>query len=129
MKLFSPSKKSQKKEASQEKTLSPQRKLSQKEKKGSSLLAPRFLLAPVVTEKTHRLMTENNTYTFLVHPEATKQEIAQAIEELYEVHVQKVGILRRKPRKRRFGMIIGKTKQQKRALVVVSPGEKIDIFE
>ena len=54
-----------------------------------SLLARDIILAPVITEKSHDSV-ERGTYTFRVHPRATKADIHNAVEEIFKVKVLKV---------------------------------------
>ena len=87
-----------------------------------------ILLAPVVSEKSYGLLDENK-YTFLVDPRATKTEIKLAIERIFGVKVASVNTLNRvgKARRTRFGT--GKRKDTKRAIVTLAPGSKpIDLF-
>lgn len=85
------------------------------------------LLKPVVSEKSYGLLDENK-YTFVVRPEATKTEIKIAVEKVFNVTVTRVNTLNRvgKRRRTRFGM--GKRPDTKRAIVTVAEGQRIDIF-
>lgn len=85
------------------------------------------IIAPVVSEKSYGLIDEGR-YTFVVHPTANKTEIKQAIEEIFGVRVRKVNTLNRKGKKKRFGLVMGQRKNQKRAIVTLAEGEEIDIF-
>jgi len=87
-----------------------------------------ILLRPILTEKSWRDMEEGK-YTFEVHPRATKGEIRHAVEELFGVKVVEVRTLARpgKPRRTRMDRGFGRTKQEKRAIVKLAPGHKIDI--
>lgn len=85
------------------------------------------LLKPVVSEKSYGLLDENK-YTFIVRPEATKTEVKIAVEKVFNVTVTRVNTLNRvgKRRRTRFGM--GKRPDTKRAIVTVAEGQRIDIF-
>jgi large subunit ribosomal protein L23 len=85
-----------------------------------------ILLAPVVSEKSYGLLDEGK-YTFLVDPRSNKTEIKIAIEQIFNVKVDKVHTMNRagKTRRTRFG--IGKRKDTKRAIVTLREGT-IDIF-
>lgn len=85
------------------------------------------LIKPVVSEKSYGLLDENK-YTFIVRPGATKSEIKIAVEKVFNVTVTKVNTLNRmgKRRRTRFGM--GKRPDTKRAIVTVAEGQRIDIF-
>jgi len=86
-----------------------------------------ILLAPVVSEESWRLQ-EKNIYTFRVHPEATKPQIKQAVEEIFKVRVVAVRTMNMqgKPRRQRFYQQ-GRTPRWKKALVRLAEGERIDI--
>jgi large subunit ribosomal protein L23 len=84
--------------------------------------------APVVSEKSYSLLDEGR-YTFIVHPEANKTQIKQAVEGIFGVKVASVNTMRRSGKRKRFGLIQGKRPDQKRAIVTLAEGESIDIFE
>ncbi len=86
------------------------------------------ILAPVVSEKSYALL-DRNAYTFLVHPEANKTEIRQAVEAIWDVRVVAVNTLNRKGKTKRFRYTSGKRRDTKRAVVTLAPGDKIEIFE
>ena len=85
------------------------------------------IIAPVVSEKSYGLMDEGR-YTFIVHPSANKTEIKQAVESIFGVKVRSVNTLNRKGKNKRFGLVMGQRKNQKRAIVTLAAGEEIDIF-
>ena len=88
------------------------------------------LIRPVVSEKSYGLQAAG-AYTFLVHPDASKPEIHDAVQRLFNVKVAKVNTLNRKgktTRNRRTGKA-GKRPDTKRAIVTLAPGEQIDLFE
>ncbi len=88
------------------------------------------LIAPVVSEKSYELL-EDNVYTFTVHPDATKPEIKNAVESLFEVTVLKVNTLNRKGKRKRNrrDFTYGKRPDTKRAMVTLAEGDEIDLFE
>ena len=86
------------------------------------------ILAPVVSEKSYSLL-DQNAYTFYVHPEANKTEIRQAVEAIWGVKVVNVNTLNRKGKTKRFRYTQGKRPDQKRAVVKLAEGDKIEIFE
>jgi large subunit ribosomal protein L23 len=95
----------------------------------STKSSPRdVILAPVVSEKSYSLI-DNNAYTFLVHPEANKTEIRQAVEAIWGVKVLGVNTINRKGKSKRFRFTVGKRSDTKRAIVKLAPGDKIEIFE
>ena len=88
------------------------------------------LIRPVVSEKSYGLL-ETNVYTFVVAPSASKPEIREAVENLFDVSVVKVNTLNRKgkrKRNRRTGGF-GQRSGQKRAIVTLAEGDSIDLFE
>jgi large subunit ribosomal protein L23 len=92
-------------------------------------LDPReILIAPVVSEKSYSLI-EDRKYSFKVHPNAHKTQIRQAVEQLFEVHVESVNVSRVKSKPKRRGMIRGRRPGWKKAVVQVREGETIEIFE
>ena len=86
------------------------------------------ILAPVVSEKSYSLL-DLNAYTFVVHPEANKTEIRQAVETIWDVKVVSVNTVNRKGKSKRFRYTMGKRPDTKRAVVKLAEGHKIEIFE
>ena len=88
------------------------------------------ILKPVVSEKSYSLL-DANTYTFVVHPDANKIEIRQAVESIFGVRVAKVNTLNRpgKRRRNRRSFTYGKRPDTKRALITLVDGDRIDLFE
>jgi large subunit ribosomal protein L23 len=93
-----------------------------------SLHPNQVLLAPVVSEKSYELI-EQRKYAFRVHPDAHKTQVRQAVEELFDVHVQGVNIVKVQPKPKRRGLIRGQKPGWKKAIVQVREGESIEIFE
>jgi large subunit ribosomal protein L23 len=92
------------------------------------LPAREVLIAPVVSEKSYSLI-EVNKYAFKVHPSAHKTQIRQAVEQLFDVHVVAVNVLKVKAKPKRRGSIRGVKPGWKKAIVQIREGEKIEIFE
>ncbi len=86
------------------------------------------ILAPVVSEKSYSLL-DGNSYTFVVHPEANKTEIRQAVERIWGVRVINVNTVNRKGKTKRFRQTLGRRTDTKRAVVKLAEGDKIEIFE
>ena len=88
------------------------------------------ILKPVITEKSINAMGEKK-YTFLVHPEATKNQIKEAVEKMFEgTKVKKVNTMNLDGKKRRRGMVVGRTAKTKKAIVALTEESKdIEIFE
>lgn len=93
-----------------------------------SLHPNEVLLAPVVSEKSYNQVPERK-YTFRVHPDAHKTQVRQAVEQLFDVHVVRVNVLKVQPKPKRRGLIKGRKPGWKKAVVQVREGETIDIFE
>ena len=93
-----------------------------------SLHPNEVLLAPVVSEKSYNLIEERK-YAFKIHPDAHRTQVRQAVEELFDVHVERVNILKVQPKPKRRGMIKGVRPGWKKAIVQVREGETIPIFE
>ena len=87
------------------------------------------ILKPVVTEKSMAAMGEKK-YTFLVHPEANKTMIKEAVEKMFEgAKVAKVNTMNQEGKNRRRGMVTGKTAKTKKAIVqLTEDSADIEIF-
>lgn len=84
---------------------------------------------PLVTEKS-MAGTEQGKYTFRVNKNANKIEIANAVEQLFNVKVDSVNTISVKGKKKRLGRHPeGKTADWKKAIVTLKPGYRIEIFE
>ena len=85
---------------------------------------------PVITEKSMTAMEEKK-YTFLVHPDATKNQVKEAVEKLFEgTKVAKVNTMNQEGKTRRRGRTSGKTAKKKKAIVQLTEDSKeIEIFE
>jgi large subunit ribosomal protein L23 len=92
-----------------------------------SLHPNEVLLSPVVSEKSYGQIGQNK-YTFKVHQDAHKTQIRQAVEELFEVKVVNVNILKVQPKPKRRGMFRGQRPGWKKAVVQVRAGDTIQIF-
>ncbi len=87
------------------------------------------ILKPVITEKSMNMMGEKK-YTFLVHPEANKSMIKEAVEKMFEgTKVKQVNTMNVPGKKKRRGMVIGRTAKTKKAIVQLTEDSKdIEIF-
>jgi len=87
------------------------------------------ILRPVVTEKSMADMSEKK-YTFLVNPEANKIQIREAVEKMFEgTKVKAVNTMNLDGKKKRRGMVFGKTAKTKKAIVTLTAESKeIEIF-
>jgi len=88
------------------------------------------ILKPVVSEKSYGLL-DAGVYTFVVDPRASKIEISQAVETIFNVQVAKVNTLNRKGKRKRNRKsgTFGKRPDTKRAIVTLASGGRIDLFE
>ena len=88
------------------------------------------IIRPVITEKSMTDMGEKK-YTFLVHPEANKTQIKEAVEKMFEgTKVKSVNTINSDGKKKRRGMVVGKTAKTKKAIVALTEESKdIEIFE
>jgi large subunit ribosomal protein L23 len=90
--------------------------------------ARQVVIAPVVSEKSYSLI-EDNKYSFRVHPRAHKTQIRQAVEELFDVKVEAVNIVKVQPKPKRRGWHRGQKPGWKKAIVQLREGDRIEIFE
>ncbi len=88
------------------------------------------IVGPVVSEKSYGL-SDAGVYTFTVHVDATKPEIRDAVQQIFDVAVAKVNTLNRpgKRKRNRRAASYGKRSDTKRAYVILAPGNTIDLFE
>ncbi len=84
------------------------------------------ILAPHITEKA-TLLSEQNKVVFKVALDATKDEIAAAVEELFKVNVLKVNTVVTKGKTKRFRGIVGRRSDVKKAIVTLAEGQSIDV--
>ena len=89
-----------------------------------------IIIRPVVSEKSYGLL-DSNVYTFVVHPDANKIEIRQAVESIFNVRVTKVNTLNRKGKRKRNrrSFTFGTRPDTKRAIVTLAEGDSIELFE
>ena len=88
------------------------------------------ILAPVITEKSMAGMGEKK-YTFLVHPEANKSQIKEAVEKMFDgTKVKSVNTINMDGKNKRRGMVTGKTAKTKKAIVKLTEASKtIEFFD
>ena len=87
------------------------------------------ILKPIVTEKSMNAMGEKK-YTFMVHPEANKSQIKEAVEKMFEgAKVAKVNTMNQEGKNKRRGAVVGKTAKTKKAIVqLTEDSADIEIF-
>jgi large subunit ribosomal protein L23 len=88
-----------------------------------------IIVRPVNTEKSN-IASELGQYTFMVHPWANKVEIAEAVSYIFDVDVVKVRVINQSPKFGRWGRKrVQRAPAQKKAIVTVAPGQRIEAFE
>lgn len=91
---------------------------------GGESEAYRVLIRPILSEKATHLATSGK-YVFAVHQRANKSQVKKSIQQVYEVNVDSIKIIRLSGKMRRYGRSVGKTSAWKKAIVTVRKGEKI----
>ena len=93
-----------------------------------SLHPSQVLIRPVVSEKSYGQIA-NNQYTFQVHPDAHKTQVRQAVEQLFDVKVQRVNVIKVAAKPKRRGLFRGTRPGWKKAVVQLRAGDSIEIFQ
>ena len=89
----------------------------------------KIIVRPLNTEKSN-IASEAGQYTFIVHPEANKVEIAEAVSYIFDVDVVKVRVMNYPPKFGRWGRKrIRRKSAFRKAVVTLSPGQRIEAFE
>ncbi len=89
-----------------------------------------IVLKPVITEASMARTASQKKYTFRVASDATKIEIARAVEELFKVQVKSVNTVSMKSKQKRMGVHVGKTSEWKKAIVTLTADSKtIEFFD
>ena len=86
------------------------------------------LIAPHISEKTTNLNEKNKQIAFRVRPDSNKVQIKKAVEKLFNVKVSAVKTVSVKGKKKRAGMRTGTTKDWKKAYIILSEGQDIDLM-
>ena len=87
------------------------------------------VVRPLITEKTSAAFQDRGEYTFEVHPDASKPQIRQAIEDLFGVKVTDVWTSNQRGKEKRMGRTVGRRPSWKKAIVKLREGDTIEIFE
>jgi large subunit ribosomal protein L23 len=87
------------------------------------------LRRPIITEKSSLQSEYFNRYTFEVDIRANKLQIKDAVEQAFSVDVVAVNVIRVSGKRRRWGKLVGQTKDWKKAIVTLRPGQSIQFFE
>jgi len=93
------------------------------------LTAAGIILWPAFTEKSERLRKEDNTYVFYVNRKAAKKRIEKAVEEIFNVKVERVRTVTTSPKLKRRGAHFGYTSRYKKAYIKLVKGAAISGFE
>lgn len=86
------------------------------------------LIRPLITEQSSIQQAEQNKYTFEVHRDATKIDIRNAVEEMFDVSVKSVRTMNCLGKERRVGRSTGRRRDWKKAIVTLAEGEMIDMY-
>ncbi len=89
----------------------------------------KVVVRPVISEKAFQLAALHNQYTFQVLQDAHKIQIRQAVEDIFDVTVTDVRIIKVQPKPKRRGAIRGMRQGYKKAIVELAPGDRIELFE
>jgi large subunit ribosomal protein L23 len=98
------------------------------ERSGPVLDPYQVVIRPLITEKATHLSERHNAYTFEVNPLATKTEIKQAIEALFNVKVLDVRTQNRRGKARRYRLKVGRMRNWKKAIVSLHEEYRIDFY-
>lgn len=90
--------------------------------------AKEIIIRPLVTEKTLKVQDDNNVVVFEVAKGVNKVHVRKAIEEIYNVKVEKVNIVNTKSKTKRVGRYVGKTRAIKKAYIKLAQGSEITIL-
>jgi large subunit ribosomal protein L23 len=98
--------------------------------RGPDLEPHQIILRPLITEKgTHQSTHEHhNAYSFQVNPLANKEQIKAAVEDLFNVRVEKVRTQTRHGKKRRYRFRVGRMADWKKAVVKLHTEDRIEFF-
>lgn len=84
---------------------------------------------PIITEKAGNAKDKLNKITFAVDPKANKMEVKKAVENIFKVKVDKINIINVKGKPKKLGRSSGKRADWKKAVVTVSSGQTIEVFD
>ena len=86
-----------------------------------------IIKAPIITEKSTAIASNEKSYVFKVDAKANKSQIKDAIERIFNVKVKSVNTVNVHPKKKRVGRYSGMTNKYKKAIVTLVEGNKIDL--
>jgi large subunit ribosomal protein L23 len=85
---------------------------------------------PIITEKSNILAEIYGQYTFEVDRRANKLQVRDAVEQIFDVEVEKVRIINMKPKRGRYGRrVVVRESAWKKAIVTLAPGQRLEMFE
>lgn len=87
------------------------------------------ILEPIMTEKSLADKENLNKYTFKVAAKSNKSEIKRAVEKMFNVNVQSVAVINMLGKKKRVRIVEGKKPDWKKAIVTLTQGQRIDLFD
>ena len=87
-----------------------------------------IIIRPIITEKSMKIMDAENKITFEVAKGSNKTEIKQAVQEIFDVKVEKVNVVNCRPKTKRMGKYVGKTSHVRKAIVTLAEGSNINLF-
>jgi large subunit ribosomal protein L23 len=100
----------------------------EKKTRGPQLEPHQIILRPLVTEKGTHQFTRHNAYPFQVNLLANKEQIKEAVQELFNVRVKKVRTQNRLGKSRRYRFKMGRLPNWKRAIVTLHSEDRIEFF-
>ena len=105
-------------------------KLLQKEleRRWIKMLNEEILISPIITEKSSMLQ-ESNKYVFKVHKNSNKSQIKNAVEEVFDVTVESVNVIKVKGKNKTYGRNRVLTPAWKKAMVTLKLGDSISLYE
>lgn len=87
------------------------------------------LRQPVITEKSYSASGDSNQYTFRVATDATKRQIKDAVEAIFEVNVEKVQVMNIQGKEKRRGMYVGRRAGYRKAMIRLAEGQSLEVAE
>jgi large subunit ribosomal protein L23 len=88
----------------------------------------KVLIEPWITEKTHAALGDNK-YTFRISGHATKKQVKTAIENVYNVHIEKITTVNLMAKRKAYGRYAGTKSAVNKATVTLKKGDKIELFK
>jgi large subunit ribosomal protein L23 len=86
-----------------------------------------IIKAPIITEKSTAIASNEKSYVFKVDVKANKSQIKDAVEKIFNVKVESVNTVNVHPKKKRVGKYSGMTNKYKKAIVTLKDGNKIEL--